>query len=83
MKKVIDMQKLHEYPDEYFESLGFRGCGQHEWENDVWTIEYLGTNERPDCWRIDDFKNEGRQILFLDIKGKEELEWLLKAVNAI
>ena len=66
------MTELYLETEEYFESLGFEPCGQYEWNNDNWTIEYMGTTERPNMWRINDNSPDGFQLLFLDIKTKED-----------
>jgi len=78
------IMNINEELNKYFESIGLHEVGQYEWINkEGWTIEYMGTNEKPDCWRIDNFENGGHQILFLNLKNKEELEWILKSVIEI
>ena len=75
------MTELHYEPEEYWEGLGFHNCGQYEWKNKAnWTVEFMGHNKRPNCWRIDDFDNDGNQVLFIDIKNKKEIEWLISHV---
>ena len=74
--------KLFEYPEEYWNSLGFEGSGEYEWKNkNGWMIEYMGTDDRPNCWRIDNFDKKGDNVLFLDIVTKKDIEWLLNAIN--
>jgi hypothetical protein len=66
----------------FWESIGFDNKGEDEWEsNGKWVFEYAGTKERPHCWRIDDFNNEGHQMIFIDIMNKKELKYLLHAIN--
>ena len=75
---------LYEESNEYFESIGLQEVGQYEWRNkEGWIVEYMGTNEKPDCWRIDNFDTGGNNILFLNLKNKQELEWLLNSIIAI
>lgn len=69
--------------DSFFERIGFKNCGEYEWENDKWTIEYAGTIDRPTRFRIDNFKNGQNQLMFVDIEDENVLELVLKCVGAI
>ncbi len=75
------MEKLINETIEYWESIGFSNRDENEYVNeDKWTVEYMGVEEHPDRWRIDDYENDGHQLIFIDIKNREELESLLRAM---
>lgn len=75
-------ETLNETDEDYafWESLGFHNVGQHEWRRGDWTVEYMGTKGRLDRWRIDDYADDGHQILFIDLVTFDDLEWVLSRV---
>lgn len=80
------MIELIEKGEEYFcEHLGLEYTGQLEFKKNGWTIEYLGTDDKPYRWRIDNFDIETtvEQIIFLDIENKTFFELLLKSIGIL
>lgn len=75
---------LHEEPPTFWEDLGFEsGARRHEWRRGAWTIEWLGTPDRPYFWRIDNKLKDYSipQMLFLGIRSGSELKWLMNAIG--
>ena len=62
-------------------ALGFDEVGEYEFRLNKWTIEYVGTDDDIDKWRIDDFESGGYQILFIALIDCEDVESIINLVR--